>query len=369
MAKAQPTGTARYERIGAGQWRDKVTGKTVRSEQNPGKGKAATPEKKTTEKTTTTEAKGTKSSGDVATEAGKGTADSTTASEGEVKAASAISAGKKFATEALPDGYAGRITDPHLTSKIADPAKVERIKFEQDSQSIGQLENAYEQAKAGNPYYADLMGRHMAGLEGFTGAEYQALREQGNRQIDINSQTAMRTMQKAQGKNAVSGDAAAAQAQKLAMDTSRLKQQNESDLMASGAKERTTRLVAAGDFANQGFDIQQKAIQAALKNKTDFTSNQQLMSQNADIANQRASSSDITNQLEADKTNATIGMDNNAWLRNMDVINTGKQETEAVNRFNAAMGYAGVTSSYDSQIFQDETTKKAIELAQRGLRP
>jgi len=251
-------------------------------------------------------------------------------SASEKRAESDIAKGKKYAEDYFSPGSAGRLDGDYTT------------KFEEDTQSIAQLENAYQQAQAGNPYFEELMKKHMAGLEGFSGAEYQAMREQANREVDANTQTAIRTLRKSQGQNAVSGDAAAAQTLKASLSANKLKQQNESDLMAQAAKERTARLANASTFANEGYANNQIYSQMALKNLTDFRAGQQRL--------------------------GTDVSQNNAMMRyNQDSFNLNQSNLERVNAMNASLGYAGVLNAYRQEDVTNDLTKKMLEEARKGL--
>lgn len=365
MAKAL-TGTARYERITGGVWRDKVTGKKINSTTNPGAGKSTSTTKTDTKKTDSKKKEDTAAKKEAAAEE-KAKAEDTKQTEkakGQVEAD--VAAGKQFADENLPDSAFKKLTDDYATSHIGQPGTIDKINFSQDTQSIAQLENAYEQAKAGNPYYSDLMGRYMKSLEGFSGTEYQAMREQANRAIDTNTQTAMRTLQKAQGKNAVSGDAAAAQVSQVQQGSNRLKQQTESDIIATAAKEKTARLSDAGAFANQGWAYQQQYSQAALNSLTDARQKQQQMGVDVQIANQKAQEQDVSNKLQADTENAAIDTQNTLNRYNRDTNNNSQDTLLAINRINAQLGYAGVLQGYKNQNITDDMYRKMLTLANRG---
>lgn len=105
--------------------------------------------------------------------------------------------------------------------------------------------------EARSPEQLDVMNRYKAGLDGYTGQESQAFREQAARGLDSQAKTGMAQLAKMQARSGVRGPAAAAQAANLQAQRGQQQAELEQGLVVKNADEKQNRLNQYGQVVQQ----------------------------------------------------------------------------------------------------------------------
>lgn len=216
-------------------------------------------------------------------------------------------------------------------------------------QAIGRMDSIANQY-AGGGRSQDMSGilqNYQNFLQGYSGEEGQAMREQAERGLNSQFQTGLRAQQSAARRNRLSGASTAAQANDLAQ--SRLAAQSgiETDLAVRGADERRAALdryaQALGAQENAEFGRQLTSAEAAgnyLTGQEDRNFNRMRSAQDAYYSAQR--DADAT-QLDKEK------------------FNLGNQAAEVAGRYGTYFGAMDVAE-------QRRQAKKGNKLAKKGLK-
>ena len=114
----------------------------------------------------------------------------------------------------------------------------------------------------------DILGRMKGGLDGYTAAENNALREAMNRNIDSDTLTQVNRIRDSNARNLVFGGAAAAREDNARRAADRQKAVNEQDLFIKNVDEKYRRL---GDYAGMTTDAEKNEYERAQKAAQDYT--------------------------------------------------------------------------------------------------
>lgn len=156
---------------------------------------------------------------------------------------------KVLAEQLVPEGSAGRVGTGFRTDangQVMRDAEGNPIRVGETAEDIARAKEFAATAGMRTGEMADVLARHKAGLEGYTGQESQAFREAAQRGIDTQYKTGLSQLARAQARSGVRGASAAAQSAN--MDRARLEQQQqlEQDLLVKNADEKQRRLGAYG---------------------------------------------------------------------------------------------------------------------------
>lgn len=127
--------------------------------------------------------------------------------------------------------------------------------------------------------------KHKSGLEGYSAAENQAIREQGVSQIKKDEANALRSFQRFASKNGVTGESVGGAGMGILRAGQAARGQNETDLIAKNVAEKRQRLNDYSEFYNESEDRRGKHQNETLKGLADDVFNQQKYSTELDIYN------------------------------------------------------------------------------------
>jgi len=227
------------------------------------------------------------------------------------------------------EGSLGRL-GPEGTLNPADPSA---------ATTIAQREAEYQKALETNPYIEQALQRHVAGLEGISAPENQALRESGQRSIKQQAQTAMRALRGFNLKNNVTGGYGGYAIQR---DLARNLAGQETDLIAANVAEKGRRLSAFGDYANQAYNTYNTARSSALDRLASDRLAQQNLRINADTYN-----------LNRERDRA--------------LFNLQQAEKEKSGNLGVYYGNIGLDISRRAQDFENTLAEKEYNIAKKGL--
>lgn len=150
-----------------------------------------------------------------------------------------------------------------LLQRFAEFADNAGVRSQDATNTLSRFEALADAAGVRSQDMIDLVARRKAGLEGLTGPELEALREQGFQSIDRNFNTNQRALASAQARSGVRGGAAGAQFRNILRDRIQGTRDLERDIFLANVKERNDRLQALQDLISglekTEFDQKQRA--------------------------------------------------------------------------------------------------------------
>jgi hypothetical protein len=263
-------------------------------------------------------------------------------------------------------------------------------------QSIGQWEDYYTKSQQKDADIEAAKQRAaLAAEKGYDDPTMQAKRAKANREIDNETETALRELRKSQGSAGNFGGVAAAQGANMRKSALLSKAIGETELLAGDADYRLNANAQAGNLATNAYQTYNQAQQAGLTGLSGArnsladnvlrrqVSNQEAQGKNqsgwlqgkdinlrADTANagnvlnvkqsnQQAEGVNATNGLTWDKTNKDIEVGNLDRTRDTTTFNMGQNEKEKAGQMGTMFGW---TQYGDAQTYQDRLIKLQEEL-------
>ena len=225
-----------------------------------------------------------------------------------------------------------------LALKYADPQAARTIEMKDA------LEGAKQKAERSQEM-RDAVERMKGGLEGYNSQENQAMREQGQREMDRNLAGATSGLAQAQARSRVRGAAAAAQNANLQMGDVEGRRRAEQDLFIKNADEKNRRLNEYGNFLG-GQENSERAAQLAYAGM---------------LGGQEKEEYGRTR----DSTDAYRGAlgDMRADELNRAMINMGRQDSEKAGYLGATFGGANIVLARQGMQQDYDINKKMIGLA------
>lgn len=279
-------------------------------------------------------------------------------------AAATTRADKYYSPGSLP-----RLAAPEKIASVGPASKVRDIGRESApiNASIAQSQQHYEESKIRDAYVTDALTRMQEGLAGFNTPELQAMREKGRREVQAQGKNTERALRQMAGSTGLTGQALASELRR----TKRAVQQDvagqEVDLTIAQAGEQRTRLGAYGTYANQAYESQQAAKDAALGRLNTQQTAAGDYALSADKANQGADATNASNEMDVNKTNADIQGKNIANTTANDAANALQAEKEKSGYVGMVTGDAAVTEAYRNSLVQKGLSKESIDAAKGGI--
>lgn len=150
----------------------------------------------------------------------------------------------------------------------------------QSREAIDLRRQAYDRSMQMDPDVAGALGEYRNRMGGYTPAEMQAMREQGNAGINESQARAQRDIRRSAGAMGYDGGIAMGARMDIAKQSSLARQRNEQELIRQNAMEKSKRL---GDYANFAQTVSNQQFQnqnAALNNyNADVFGNRQFQAQ------------------------------------------------------------------------------------------
>lgn len=319
--------------------------------------------------------------------------------------------GLKLGKELYPGGSLGRLNNPAPIGPLGpiervglidpnsiadvdviDPNAIPQVKEISDAMdqglvaSIGQWEDYYAKTQQRDAAMdAAVQRANQMATEGYSSADMQAKRAKAGREVDMQTETALRDMRKSQGANANFGGVAAAAQGNLSKDALRRKALLESELMAGDADFKLSANQQAGNLGIQSYQTYNNAQQAGLKGLTDTrgmgaddvykkralnadiqgknqtgyltAAQQKLSAQTANqgkalgiaTGNQGAQGINATNALNWEKSNKEIEGGNLTREQDATKFNMGQSEKEKAGQIGTMFGWKQYTDAQDIQ--------------------
>ena len=279
-------------------------------------------------------------------------------------AAAETRAAKFYSPGSLP-----RLSAPEKINAVGPASKVRDIGRESApiNASIAQSQQHYEESKVRDAYVTDALTRMQEGLAGFNTPELQAMREKGRREVQAQGKNTERALRQMAGSSGLTGQALASELRR----TKRAVQQDvagqEVDLTIAQAAEQRNRLGDYGTYANQAYESQQAAKDAALGRLNTQQTAAGDYALSADKANQGADATNASNEMDVNKTNADIQGKNIENATSNEAANALQVEKEKAGYVGIATGDPAVTEAYRNSLVQKGLSKEAIDAAKGGV--
>lgn len=285
------------------------------------------------------------------------------------EAAADEAAARSKSTEFYKDGVLTRLEAPPQVAEIAAPKEIEKISnvMPGADQSIAQAEDAYAKAQQRDKYVEQALANLQAGLGGYASAENQALRAQLSRATRGTTATMLRALKGSQAAAGVTGDSASGQAMSVLKAAASDRATQETDILTKNVEEQRLRGTAFANAATNADQVMRTAQDAALQRLLGIRTDVANYGQRADIANQGAEGTNITNALTAAVQNSGIQRGNLDAIRDTAIFNAGQSEKEMAGRQAAYYGEVGARATRRADIANRGLARRQLAAAERGV--